>query len=98
MQGRELLDNIGNMSVTLLGAGVSNTPLVRFLCERGAKVTVRDKKTDLGSRADAFREAGASLILGDGYLDNITEDVIFRPPAFAPIRPRSPKPSRAARS
>ena len=87
MQGKELLSNIGGMTVTLLGAGVSNTPLVRFLCERGAKVTVRDKKTDLGERADAFCEAGATLILGDAYLDGITEDVIFRSPGFRPDTP-----------
>ena len=87
MQGKELLSNIGGMTVTLLGAGVSNTPLVRFLCERGAKVTVRDKKTDLGERADAFTAAGASLILGDGYLEDITEDVIFRSPGFRPDTP-----------
>ena len=88
MQGKELLSNIGNMTVTLLGAGVSNTPLVRFLTERGARVTVRDKKTDLGERAEAFREAGATLILGDGYLDGITEDVVFRSPGFRPDTPQ----------
>ena len=87
MQGQDLLSSIGGMTVTLLGAGVSNTPLVRFICERGAKVTVRDKKTDLGERADAFRKAGASLILGDGYLDDIGEDVIFRSPGFRPDTP-----------
>ena len=87
MQGKELLSNIGGMTVTLLGAGVSNTPLVRFLCERGAKVTVRDKKPDLGERAEAFQDAGASLILGDAYLDNIDEDVIFRSPGFRPDTP-----------
>ena len=88
MQGKELLSNIGNMSVTLLGAGVSNTPLVRFLAERGARVSVRDKKTDLGDRAEAFTEAGATLILGEGYLDDITEDVIFRSPGFRPDTPQ----------
>ena len=87
MTGKELLSNIGGMTVTLLGAGVSNTPLVRFLCERGAKVTVRDKKTDLGERARDFTQAGATLILGDGYLENIGEEVIFRSPGFRPDMP-----------
>ena len=88
LHGSELLSRIGGMTVTLLGAGVSNTPLVRFLCERGAKVTVRDKKTDLGERADAFTAAGATLILGDGYLDDVTEDVVFRSPGFRPDTPQ----------
>lgn len=87
MHGKELLSNIGGMRVTLLGAGVSNTPLVRFLCERGANVTVRDKKTDLGERAKDFTGAGAELILGDSYLDNIDEDVVFRSPGFRPDMP-----------
>lgn len=88
MTGTELLKNIRNMSVTLLGAGVSNTPLVRFLTELGARVTVRDKKADLGERGEEFRRAGGRLILGDGYLDGIDEEVIFRSPGIRPDTPQ----------
>lgn len=87
MTGNELLKNIGGMTVTLIGAGVSNTPLVRFLKERGARVTVRDRKNDLGERGEILRRAGGKLILGEGYLDGIDEEVIFRSPGFRPDTP-----------
>lgn len=87
MTGNELLKNIGGMTVTLIGAGVSNTPLVRFLTERGAHVTVRDKKSDLGERGEQLRRAGGRLILGEHYLDGIDEEVIFRSPGFRPDTP-----------
>lgn len=70
----------------LLGAGVSNTPLASFLSSLGAKVEVRDKKTReaLGAAADSFDKAGASLVLGEGYLENMRADYIFRSPGFRP--------------
>ncbi len=87
MTGNELLKNIGGMTVTLIGAGVSNTPLVSFLTERGAHVTVRDSKDDLGERGEMLRRAGGRLILGERYLDGIDEEVIFRSPGFRPDTP-----------
>jgi UDP-N-acetylmuramoylalanine--D-glutamate ligase len=60
-------------TVTLLGAGVSNKPLVAKLAEGGAKIIIRDKKTveQMGSAADEFVAAGAQFISGENYLDNI---------------------------
>lgn len=60
---------------------------MKFLTERGAHVTVRDKKSDLGERGELFRRAGGKLILGERYLDGIDEDVIFRSPGFRPDTP-----------
>ena len=36
-----------NKKTVLLGAGVSNTPLVEFLTSFGARVEVRDKKSEV---------------------------------------------------
>lgn len=89
MKGHELLSNISGKTVTLIGAGVSNMPLASFLVERGAILSVRDKKTadELGERADILRRAGAKLILGEDYLSGIGEEIIFRSPGFRPDTP-----------
>ncbi len=72
--------------VTLLGAGVSNKPLVSKLAEGGAKIIIRDKKTveQMGSAADDFVAAGAEFISGESYLEGIDGDYVFRSPGFRP--------------
>ncbi len=75
-----------NKKVTLLGAGVSNKPLVAKLSEGGAKIEIRDKKTldEMGDAAAEFVSAGATFVSGEGYLDNIDGDYVFRSPGFRP--------------
>ncbi len=79
-----------NKSVTLLGAGVSNKPLAGYLIRRGARVTVRDAKTEdkLGETAQELRALGAELVLGDGYLEEIHGDYVFRSPGIRPDLPQ----------
>ncbi len=68
----------------VVGIGVSNTPLIDFLLGCGAKVTARDIKSreKLAALADTLENKGVTLILGDGYLDNFTEDIIFKAPGI----------------
>ncbi|MEG2378443.1 MAG: UDP-N-acetylmuramoyl-L-alanine--D-glutamate ligase, partial [Clostridia bacterium] len=63
------------------------TPLIRLLLDCGACVTVRDCKTriELGALADAF--PGAALVLGDKYLENLDEEIIFKTPGMRPDVP-----------
>ena len=70
----------------MLGIGISNIPLIDFLLARGANVSARDMKEReaLGDVAKSLEEKGVKLILGKGYLDDITEDVIFRSPGIRP--------------
>ncbi len=84
-----ILDTIKGKKIALLGAGVTNMPLASFLAERGALLTVRDRKSEeeLGEHADFLRGLGAELILGDRYLEDFFEDVIFRSPGFRPDLP-----------
>lgn len=79
-------DRFKDKKINLLGAGVSNKPLVRKLADGGAAVIIRDKKTvdQLGAVAEEFKECGAEFICGDDYLDNITGDLVFRSPGFRP--------------
>ena len=75
-----------NGSATVLGFGISNRPLVRYLYEKGINVTVRDAKSPEALGEDYFElsKKGIKFILGNEYLDNITEDVIFRSPGIRP--------------
>lgn len=76
-------------SVCLLGAGVSNRPLAEYLLSLGAKVTIRDKKplSELGEKMAALADAGVRFVTGEDYMQNISEEVIFRSPGFRPDLP-----------
>lgn len=56
--------------VAVIGIGVSNVPLIRFLAERGAKITAHDRRTrgQLGSIYDELRGLGVEFVLGGSYL------------------------------
>lgn len=84
-----LRDIFEGKSVSLIGAGVSNTPLAEKLAPICSKLTVRDRKTaeELGESAGAFTEAGAELITGPGYLSDLNEDLILRSPGIRPDIP-----------
>ena len=68
----------------VIGIGISNTPLIDFLLACGARVTARDIKSReaLGALADTLEAKGVTLVLGEGYLDNITEDILFKAPGI----------------
>ncbi len=73
------LASMKDKSIAVLGYGISNRPLVELLLSAGLRVTVRDK----GVLPEI---PGARCISGEGYLDGLTEDVIFRTPGLRPDR------------
>lgn len=85
----EYINSVRNKEIAVLGIGVSNIPLIRLLLQNGIKVTAYDKKDfdALGSVGKEFEELGCNLVLGDGYLDNISADLIFRSPGIRPDIP-----------
>ena len=70
--------------VTVLGIGVSNTPLIRYLVAYGAKVSACDKRgeEDLGDVAAELRSLGVTLHLGEDYLGHIDGDMVFKTPGM----------------
>ncbi|MBR6916942.1 MAG: UDP-N-acetylmuramoyl-L-alanine--D-glutamate ligase [Clostridia bacterium] len=71
----------------LLGAGVSNAPLAAFLSSFGAKIEIRDKKDKSEMKSETvaeFERVGAKLVTGEGYLDGMECDYLFRSPGFRP--------------
>ncbi len=86
----EYTNHLRGKRVAVLGLGVSNTPLIQFLLNNGIEVTGRDKapREKMADRAEQLEMAGAKLRLGSDYLDDLTEDVIFRTPGLRPDLPQ----------
>ena len=86
---REYIDRLRGRTVAVIGIGVSNTPLLRLLLREGIAVTACDRSSweKLGALAGELEAAGAKLQLGDGYLQNLSQDVIFRTPGLRPDVP-----------
>ncbi len=80
-----MTQNFSGMTIALIGAGVSNTPLAEFFTKKGAIVTVRDKKSEaeLGEeRCQTIKNTGATLICGEKYLSDLTEELVIRSPGI----------------
>lgn len=78
----KLYDMLKGKTVTVIGIGVSNTPLIKMLTGMGITVTARDKNKDLGEVKAELESLGVKLFLGDDYLEGITEDVVFKTPGL----------------
>ena len=87
---QEYLTSLRHKTVAVIGIGVSNTPLLRRLLAEVIAVTACDRSSreKLGPLADELEAAGATLHLGEGYLDGLTQDVIFRTPGLRPDVPQ----------
>lgn len=87
---QEYLTSLRHKTVAVIGIGVSNTPLLRRLLAEGIAVTACDRSSreKLGPLADELEATGATLHLGEGYLDGLTQDVIFRTPGLRPDVPQ----------
>ena len=82
---QEFKDYIKGKKVAVVGVGVSNIPLIKFLVKLGAQVTAFDKNTEekLGSIVAEFKSLGVNFQLGDGYLEKLTGfEVVFKTPSM----------------
>ena len=82
---KEFKEFIKGKKVAVVGIGVSNIPLIRFLVKLGAQVTAFDKKNreELGNIANEFDNLSVILELGDNYLDKLTGfEVVFKTPSM----------------
>jgi len=75
--------------IAVLGLGVSNRPLVRLLLEYGCDVTGCDMtpREKLDAEVLELEKLGCKLSLGEGYLDGVTADILFRTPGMHPGKP-----------
>ena len=80
----KLKNELSGKNVTVIGIGVSNTPVIDFLLSCGAFVTARDKKNEdeLGDVAKSLKDKGVKLVLGEKYLENIEAELILKTPGI----------------
>ena len=91
---KEYFDTIRGKSICVIGMGVSNLPLIKMLLREGLKVTVCDRsaKEQIPEQASELESLGASLCLGEHYLDKVHKaDLIFRTPGLSPNTPQLQK-------
>lgn len=74
----------------VVGIGVSNVPLIRFLCRAGARVTAFDRRDelDLASELAALAGFDVEYRLGPGYLDTLGQfGLVYLSPGVSPDQP-----------
>ena len=80
---------IKGKKVCFVGIGTSNLPLIELFSQKGASVSACDRQTyeALGDNAKRAEKAGAKLVLGENYLENIDTDILFRSPGTPFYKP-----------
>jgi len=85
---QDFRDFIKDRSVSVVGIAVSNIALLKFLYKCGVKkITARDIKNifadgDIPELAELGKEIEINYILGENYLSDLCEDVIFKTPVI----------------
>ena len=77
--------SIKNKKVAVLGIGVSNTPLIKYLCALGTDITAFDRadEENLGATLEQLKDFKVKYSLGKDYLKNLKGfDMIFRTPGI----------------
>ncbi len=80
----EFKNNIKGMKIDVLGIGISNLPIIKYLAKNGAEVCAFDKrkKDELGEVFYELKDMGVKFSLGDDYLDNIKGDMVLKTPGM----------------
>ena len=76
--------NVAGKNITVIGIGISNLSLIKYLVSLGANVTACDRRSaeDLGENYTELEKLGVKFNLGDGYLNNLLGDMIFKTPGM----------------
>ncbi len=85
----EYFSSLKDKKIAVLGLGVSNRPLVRLLLEYGCDVTgcVKTTPENLDAQVLELVKLGCMLRVGEGNLDGVEADVLFRTPGMHPCNP-----------
>lgn len=85
----EYFASLRGKKIAVLGLGVSNRPLVRLLLEFGCSVVGCDKtpREKLDDEVLELEKLGCTLQVGEGYLDGVEAEILFRTPGMHPGNP-----------
>lgn len=78
-------DAIRDKSVAFVGIGVTNTELIKLFARQGVRTIAADQRTEQEidrNLLQDFRDLGVRVQLGEGYLNNLDVDVLFRTPGM----------------
>lgn len=80
----EFKNSVNGKNITVIGIGISNLPLIKYLVSLGADVKACDKRTaeDLGDTYTELKALNVTFSLGDDYLSDIDGDIIFKTPGM----------------
>ena len=84
MDYKEYFEGLKGKKITVAGAGVSNAPLIKMLAGYGASITVCDGKKTENELKEQFKGLSLNFKTGEGWLDDIDADIIFRSPGIRP--------------
>ena len=81
---QEYYNTFRGKRVVFCGIGVSHQPLIEIFAQNGALVTACDKRTSeqMGDLVEKYQSMGVTLCLGEGYMNNLQGDVVFRTPGI----------------
>ena len=84
MNTQQFFRYLKGKTVAFCGVGRTHMPLIKLFLEKGAVVTVRDQRPleKLGENGEILRSLGGELRLGEDYLQDLNEDIIFRTPGM----------------
>ena len=78
---------LSGKSASVIGVGISNVPLIEFLLNNNVRVTARDMKSfdelcEINPKIRKFADKGVKFVLGENYLCDITEDIVYKSPGI----------------
>lgn len=84
MNLQHFFEFIHGKTVTFCGIGRSHLPLIQLFQKKGALVSARDKRSleELGDNGKLLQSLGVRLVLGEDYLQDLNEEIIFRTPGM----------------
>lgn len=80
---QKFFSDIQNKKIAFIGTGVTNTNIIKLFLSKNLDVTICDRKSaeQMGELYTELADLGAKYILGDSYLDSLTDfDIVFRSP------------------
>lgn len=84
MNLQQFFEFIHGKTVAFCGIGRSHLPLIQLFQKKGALVSARDKRSleELGDNGKLLQSLGVRLVLGEDYLQDLNEEIIFRTPGM----------------
>lgn len=78
---------LNGKTASVIGVGISNIPLIEFLLKNNVKVTARDMKSfdelcSVNPKVKELRDRGVNFVLGENYLSDIKEDIVYKSPGI----------------